>query len=150
MNGCSSTEEAKYCVFLDSSQLAVGSGRKVQWRVMLRNHQQCKNRMTVTGQHRCQLCTVHPHMWGKYDTSVTVDSGLSGSSPHVGEIRAATAIILLSLSVHPHMWGKYNPLHAESAIVCGSSPHVGEIRNLLKQNTQPFRFIPTCGGNTRW
>ena len=110
----------------------------------------------------------HPHMRGEYDEMSKMSAPPIGSSPHAWGIqRAAHAAGRLRrfiptcvgntrpsapawwiTSVHPHMRGEYFHCRQSSKASAGSSPHAWGILPGCIDLQLPYRFIPTCVGNT--
>ena len=51
-------------------------------------------------------------------------------------------------TVHPHVRGEYCAVHRKRLSVYGSSPRAWGIQGRAAETVRPFRFIPTCVGNT--
>ena len=52
------------------------------------------------------------------------------------------------MAVHPHVRGEYTIPGTSSVKMNGSSPRAWGIQHPGKAARQPYRFIPTCVGNT--
>ena len=59
--------------------------------------------------------------------------------------RAANASLL---TVHPHVRGEHSGIEAGEGWACGSSPRAWGTRGIDASVLRPYRFIPTCVGNT--
>ena len=111
---------------------------------------------------------VHPHVRGEYCMARFSISWVSGSSPRawgipvvavtgqgrgrfiptcVGNTRRSESRGSLS-PVHPHVRGEYLRKPGTRGSKHGSSPRAWGIRSLRCRANSPWRFIPTCVGNT--
>ena len=65
----------------------------------------------------------------------------------MGNTSAASFCSFL-VSVHPHMRGEHAPSTLNDQVESGSSPHAWGTRPGRRPARHPWRFIPTCVGNT--
>ncbi len=112
--------------------------------------------------------TVHPHLCGEYGRGHHPPVHIPGSPPPVWGIRppgvgvvdqhrftptcvgntTINGIGTRERSVHPHLCGEYGCPRCNAPSVLGSPPPVWGIRIDVKGRRSPFRFTPTCVGNT--
>ena len=116
----------------------------------------------------CGSLPVHPHMRGEYGELLLSHQFHGGSPPHawgirrssmrrhlrgrftptcVGNTECRLGITFLS-TVHPHMRGEYSGSRLFSSARSGSPPHAWGILLLSISHLPPYRFTPTCVGNT--
>ena len=87
-------------------------------------------------------------MRGEHTAKISPQAGYCGSSPHAwGTL--PTLILSRLKPVHPHMRGEHQTDVGGNVPSYGSSPHAWGTPLRLALSLIPFRFIPTCVGNTR-
>ena len=112
---------------------------------------------------------VHPHMRGEYAAAQFGQQEARGSSPHAWGILRRGSIMTEDSRfiptcvgnthppaacgsprpVHPHMRGEYVVVPSVTMTCSGSSPHAWGILPGCIDLQLPYRFIPTCVGNTQ-
>ena len=165
----------EYMVHISASQSASGSSPHA-WGIHMQCHYSLGDARFIptcvgnTGQggNGSQQWAVHPHMRGEYGQHELWHSKARGSSPHAWGIRAGHAPGRCPLRfiptcvgntriwpwwwwhrpVHPHVRGEYALPGDGNNSATGSSPRAWGIPPPAWPRDWPFRFIPTCVGNT--